>query len=68
MTCGLPSGIVVVVLSAPLPKGRGITRVPRKILDFSGCLKGEGLVDNLYVPAKGTSQRMGRARYYSTPR
>jgi len=27
----------------PLVKGKGIKRVPRKIEDFSGCLKGIGL-------------------------
>jgi len=41
----------------PLIRGRGIKRVPRKIEDFSGCLKGDG-VDrySLYfmsIPANG---------------
>ena len=31
----------------PLTKGKGIKRVPRKIEDFSGCLKGIGLINNL---------------------
>jgi len=30
-------------LPLPLIKGKGIKRVPRKIGDFSGCLKGIGL-------------------------
>jgi hypothetical protein len=32
-----------------LNKGRGIKRVPRKIEDFSGCLKGVRLINNLLI-------------------
>jgi hypothetical protein len=31
-----------------LEKERGIKRVPRKIEDFSGCLKGVRLINNLF--------------------
>jgi len=31
-----------------LSKERGIKRVPRKISDFSGCLKGVRSINNLY--------------------
>jgi len=31
------------ILPLPLDEGKGIKRVPRKIEDFSGCLKGIGL-------------------------
>jgi len=32
-----------------LEKERGIKRVPRKIEDFSGCLKGVRLINNLFT-------------------
>ena len=35
-------------LPLPLDKGKGIKRVPRKIEDFSGCLKGMGLINHPY--------------------
>jgi len=36
---------------SPSPfKERGIKRVPRKIKDFSGCLKGVRLISNLKAP------------------
>ena len=37
-------------LPLPLVKGKGIKRVPRKIEDFSGCLKGIGLPNTLLLP------------------
>ena len=35
-------------LPLPLVKGKGIKQVPRKIFDFSGCIKGMGLINHPY--------------------
>jgi hypothetical protein len=34
--------LLIILIPLPLIKGKGIKRVPRKIEDFSGCLKGIG--------------------------
>jgi len=48
---GKPEGANAPLETTPLPlsKGKGTKRVPRKIEDFSGCLKGIGLTNNEFT-------------------
>ena len=44
-----PSKKQIPPLLTQIPKERGIKRVPRKIEDFSGCLKGIGLPNHSVI-------------------